>query len=79
MPSKVSDLAESHIFFATQVVEIAPETGLPFRLRKNSLAIAVAIDILPARWKTSPRILRRRILLCDRVSHDTLGEILSTD
>jgi len=47
VPRRVSDLAECHIFFALQVVEIATETGRRFRWRKITLAIAVDVDILP--------------------------------
>ena len=43
---RVSDLATPHIFFTAQVVEIATDAGYQIRQRKNSLAIALYIDIL---------------------------------
>jgi hypothetical protein len=43
---RVSDLATGHIFFTMQVVEISTDRAGPIRPWKNSLAIAIDIDIL---------------------------------
>jgi hypothetical protein len=52
---RVSDLAQCHIFFSLQVVEIATETGYLILGRKIRLAIALDVDILPCPLGTPAR------------------------
>ncbi len=57
---RVSDLATGHVFFTTQVVEISTDRAEPIRPWKNSLAIAIDIDILRCLPRGARSALPRR-------------------